>query len=227
MTEEVKAEEVQQAQQPEAEKVEAPAAETAAPAAEQAAPAEASQEVTEQPAAESAAAESAAAASEEPAAEQEVSEIDQVINSAIAFDNDVISALGRVLQGYVAKMGKSKGTDYADIIEQNTQLWVVLRKAVNTGSSFRDSMRLILMVFRLNPDGAFSLPMLLRGIDGVNSRLNADHRAGYTGLVTIIEAASRLANPSKVGQMINLSSALQSSVFTDEARQRVVGFFSE
>lgn len=222
MTEEVKAEEVQQAQQPEDEKVEAPAAETAAPADEQAAPAEVSQEVTEQPAAES-----AAAASEEPAAEQEVSEIDQVINSAIAFDNDVISALGRVLQGYVAKMGKSKGTDYADIIEQNTQLWVVLRKAVNTGSSFRDSMRLILMVFRLNPDGAFSLPMLLRGIDGVNSRLNADHRAGYTGLVTIIEAASRLANPSKVGQMINLSSALQSSVFTDEARQRVVGFFSE
>lgn len=165
-----------------------------------------------------------AAVADEAAAE--LSEVDAAIAAALASQSPVLRSLGTIFTNYHANMGKSKGTDTAVIVEQNLQLWAGLRSMLNDVSVFRDAMRFTLTVFRNNNDGAFDLKLVLRGIDAANSRLNEEHRRAYTGLVTLLTTAAGMNNPKGVSKVVDVAKALESSVFTGDARQRVIGFFA-
>lgn len=179
--------------------------------------------VTEAPVVQDTAAADAAAADE---AVAELSEVDAAIAAALASQSPVLRSLGTIFTNYHANMGKSKGTDTAVIVEQNLQLWAGLRSMLNDVSVFRDAMRFTLTVFRNNNDGAFDLKLVLRGIDAANSRLNEEHRRAYTGLVTLLTTAAGMNNPKGVSKVVDVAKALESSVFTGDARQRVIGFFA-
>lgn len=146
---------------------------------------------------------------------------------ALKSESKTISMLARTFQTYMQTMGKSKATDRTVIIEQNLQLWAVLRMIANNDQEvFRDSMNYIMSVFRENEDDAFTLPMLLRNVDTPQSRLNTAHRDGYKGIMALISTAAGINNPKDVGKMINIAKALESEVFTVEARQRLTGYFA-
>ena len=193
------------------------------PGTEQAPAATEAPVVTDAPVVQDTAAADAAAADE---AVAELSEVDAAIAAALASQSPVLRSLGTIFTNYHANMGKSKGTDTAVIVEQNLQLWAGLRSMLNDVSVFRDAMRFTLTVFRNNNDGAFDLKLVLRGIDAANSRLNEEHRRAYTGLVTLLTTAAGMNNPKGVSKVVDVAKALESSVFTGDARQRVIGFFA-
>jgi uncharacterized protein (DUF2267 family) len=158
-----------------------------------------------------------------------VATIDDAIEFALNSEDNAQRTLGLVFKNYREMMGRTKATDMADIIEQQAQLWSGLRAGISSKSSFRDCVQFILSVFRENQDGAFTLPMLLRGVDVVGEngpRFNATHREAYVGLVSLLEAAAGMNNPQQVAKTINVAQALKSEAFSAETRQRLIGFFT-
>lgn len=202
---------------------------TQAPAAE-AVETESAPEVTQSPVVEESVAETEVA--KEPSQEESVAEpaeqsaIETAIAQAKASSSTTMASLGTIFANYRATMGNSKGTDMTVIVEQNMQLWAGMRAMVNDPHVFRDAMRFTMAVFGDNADGAFELRLLLRGIDVVNTRLNEDHRRAYIGLMTLLSTAAGMNNPKTVGKVVDVSKALESTVFSNEARQRVTGFFA-
>lgn len=174
-----------------------------------------------------------AAAADEPAAvptaveaADDRSAVDKAIEHYLVSPNRPLKTLAIVLKAYREHMGKSKATDFEVQVDQQVQLWTALRSSMNSGDAFRDCFQFLVETFRENQDGAFELHMLMRGVDSVRSPLNQAHRKGYVGLVTVLTAAAGLNNPKDVGRQIDLNQALNSDVFTSEARQRLIGLFT-
>jgi hypothetical protein len=111
------------------------------------------------------------------------------------------------------------------ITQQQGVLWRSIRTVLNSADDFEHGFQLLINFARqYRETGAFQHHLLFRGFD--YTKMNAETSKAFQKVLAIITAAAEHKSRSTVTKTIDLARAMEGSVFTDEARSRVIGFFN-
>jgi hypothetical protein len=146
--------------------------------------------------------------------------IDTYIKEGGIFEQHIVDTLNR----YINEMapGKQITEDKARTL-QNT-LWKTITSIVNTEENFTKNFKTLIMFFREHRDGALGDRYTFRFSEN-NTVMSKDQLASFQKMLALLSVAAGLNNQKEVHKFIKLDAVLDKA-FNDEARQRVIGYFS-
>lgn len=140
-------------------------------------------------------------------------------NSDGAFNNIV-----SILKNYVEVMGVTNTVMSQPIVNQHQgALWRIFRTIFESEENFVGGMNIILAFFTEYRTGAFSDRLVFRGFE--HTRLNPEQSKSFQSVLSILTTAAGLNDRKQVTKVIDLARAMEGNVFTESARQRVIGYF--
>lgn len=156
---------------------------------------------------------------------REKSEFEQYLDAVRANGSTVMLTVLDLLTNYQEIMGRNTVTTEATINQQQGALWRAVRAVLNSSEDFERGFQLLINFFREHSkDGAFQHHLLYRGFE--HTTLNGETSKAFQKILTVITTAAEHKNRSSVTKSIDLARAMDSTVFSDEARSRVIGFFN-
>lgn len=152
-------------------------------------------------------------------------DFEQYIDAVRANASPVLLGVLDNLINYQNVMSQNTVMSNEVITQQQGVLWRSIRTVLNSADDFEHGFQLLINFARqYRETGAFQHHLLFRGFD--YTKMNAETSKAFQKVLAIITAAAEHKSRSTVTKTIDLARAMEGSVFTDEARSRVIGFFN-
>lgn len=131
-----------------------------------------------------------------------------------------------VFEMYLENMKPGKPmSDQVAIVEQN-RLWQSIKQLFNNQEDFDRGMHLVIGYVRENINGVFHDSYTYRGFDSDQNMIDADNSNTFYRVIHMLKVASGLNSYQQIKKSVDLVRTLEGPVFDDDAKNRVIGFFS-
>lgn len=127
------------------------------------------------------------------------------------------------LDEYVKKTGPGSNLSDEEATRQEEVLWRVMKNVVETEDGFKDCFKLLIRYFGEYKTGVFHEAYMFRNFRNMN--ISSDDGNAYLNLANLIKAAAGVNNKQDLLRIVNFNSAI-TSVFSEEARGRILGYFN-
>lgn len=130
------------------------------------------------------------------------------------------------IQQYLEEVKPGRPVQAEFLNRNQTMLWRLIKRVVETpdDTEFEKSFTLLVAYFRANRKGALGEYHVFRGMDTIT--LDQDTTAAFQRILNLLIICATVNSPKEAGRHADLSRSLPEGVYTDNARNRLLGFLS-
>lgn len=144
---------------------------------------------------------------------------DQLLKTGSMKEKSVIVSM----RSYLQKMAPGLPVDTKDGVFLQQGLWKLIQTISNTDDDFDQSFRLLIGFFKEYKDTTLSERYIFRFVE--NMTMGSENIRAFQSVINIIMIAATTINKRDVKKQVDLNRAM-SSALTEEARQRIISYFS-
>lgn len=128
------------------------------------------------------------------------------------------------LEKYIVDMRPKTVITETLMNQSQLQLWRVIRLTIESEEEFAACYPLIIAYFKHYANDVFDERYLFRGSDTIP--LDAETMKYFLGSLNVLKIAASVNNRRDVSKQVDLGRVMNENVFSGEARNRVIAFFS-
>lgn len=145
--------------------------------------------------------------------------LDQLLKTGSMKEKSVIVSM----RSYLDKMAPGLPVDTKDGVFLQQGLWKLIQTISNTDDDFDQSFKLLISFFREYKNTTLSDRYIFRFVESMT--IGSESIRAFQSTISIIMIAATTINKKDVKKQVDLNRALSSGL-TEEARQRIISYFS-
>ena len=112
------------------------------------------------------------------------------------------------------------------VIIEEIRLWQAIKQLFSNSQDFEQGMHLVIGYMREHNDSVFNDRYIYRGFDTDQNLIDSDNAEAFFRITHMLKIAAGVKSYQQVKQFVDIERTMTSPVFNEEARNRVLGFFS-